>query len=797
MLLLYIILVQNASKKNKIFQTFYSHNINKTPQTKFMKKLAKFTIISFAVTIELVMLFVGGFFAYINFSNQDVKFDREMLLAQNNSIDIFDSSGNKINANSGKKARVKINELPNYVVSAFVSIEDKDFYKHHGLNYKRIAKAFVNNIKSRSLKEGASTISQQLIKNTHLSNEKTIKRKLNEMALAKKLEKNFSKDEIMEIYLNVIYFGSGAKGIENASQFYFDKNAIDLTIPEAATLAGMIKSPKTYSPIYNPENCLKRRNLVLKEMLKDEKITQNQYDNSMNTAIVLANKNDNSTKNFYEEATLNEAEKILNLDENQIALNQYKIFTYQENTDQTALLNAIKNKEFYAKNSYGNTADGAGIVIDNKTGGITAFAGNSIYDISKMKRSPGSAIKPVLVYAPALENGKISPSSMILDEKKSFGNYSPKNVGDTYYGWITATKSVEKSLNIPAIKIMQANGIENSKKFAEKCGIKFNVNDNNYAIALGGMTDGTTIIELVNSYLPFSNNGKFIKANFIKKICDKNGKIIYQNDEKPVDVMTPETAYLMTDMLISSVKKGTSSRLKDLNFQIAGKTGTVGVSGTNYNTDVWSIAYTPQKTAGVWLGDSTMKPEYYLDGSNNGGTYATSMLKSVFQHINLDKTQKFIKPKGIVECDLDLLTLEKNHSFALANPETPDRYRQTAIFNRKYAPTIIADLTTKNSICKLNVEIQNNYPKISFNTIKKAKYTIFRIEEDTKIQLKKFDGNSNLIEYIDKNIEDDTTYQYYVEIEFENEKSKSNIATISTPEKTDYQTSFKRMINAW
>ena len=762
-----------------------------------MKKFVKISFVCFAVFFALISIFVGGLFVYINFSTTNVKFDSEMLMAQNNTIDIFDDFGNKINSQTGKKARIKIEELPQYVPDAFVSIEDKDFYKHHGLNYKRIAKAFANNIKSHSMKEGASTISQQLIKNTHLSNEKTIKRKLNEMALAKKLEKTFSKDEILEIYLNVIYFGSGAKGLENASQAYFGKNATDLTLAESATLAGLIKSPKTYSPMFNKQKCLTRRNLVLSEMLKDKKISAEQYKNAINSDIILVEKSINQNKNFYEEATILEAQKILDLTENQIALSGYKIFTYQQNADQKALQNAVTNKVFYAKNSFGNTADGAGIIIDNKSGGVTAFAGNTIFDICSMRRSPGSAIKPVLVYALALETGKISPDSMILDEKKSFGEYHPQNVGNTYYGWISATKSIEKSLNIPAIKILQANGIQNSKKFAEKCGILFNQNDNNFAVALGGMTDGTTILELANSYLPFANCGNFIKAKFIKKICDKNGKIIYQNNENQTKVMSAETAYLMTDMLKSSVKHGTSARLKDLPFEIAGKTGTVGVKNTNYNTDVWSVAYTPQKTSCIWLGDSEMTKDKYLEGSNNGGTFATSMLKNVFENIDIDKKQIFAKPNGIVECDLDLIALEKDHTMLLANPDTPARYRKTAIFNRKYAPTQIAELTTKNSVCRISVCIEKNLPKISFQTIKNAKYTLFRIEEDKKTLLKTIDGNSDKIDFVDKTANQDTTYQYFVEIEFENEKIKSGSVSITTPCDSSITFDLKRLINAW
>ena len=762
-----------------------------------MKKFAKISISVFIVLILVSLVFLGGIFIYINTAKSDVNFDKSMLEAQNTSIDIYDIENNKINDISGKKALVRLNELPSYVPQSFISIEDKDFYKHNGLNYKRIVKAFLNNIKSKSLKEGASTISQQLIKNTHLSNEKTITRKINEMALARELEKNFSKDEIMETYLNVIYFGNGAYGLENASQIYFGKSAKELKLEESALLASMIKSPRTYSPTLNPENALKRRNLVLNEMKRDGKITEENYNLAISKPIEVKNEiRRDISRNFYEEGTLLEAEKLLGLNENQIALSGYKIFTYQVPEDQKALHNTITNLDYYDKNTYGNIADGAGICIDSKTGGITAFDAKSVYDVVNMKRSPGSAIKPILVYAPALETGKISPSTMILDEKKSFGNYSPKNVGNQYYGWIDATKSIEKSLNIPAISIMQVTGIENSKKMAEKAGIKFDKEDKSYAIALGGLTYGTTVKELVNSYLPFANNGQFIEAKFIRKICDKNGKIVYENDEKPSRIMSSETAYLMTEMLVSSVKKGTSSRLNKLDFEVAGKTGTVGISGTNYNSDVWSVGYTPQKIVGVWLGNSTGEKEFRLEGRNNGGTNCTSIVRDTLKNLKIDKNVKFERPNGIVECVIDTTKLEKEHTIMLADPETPERYTKNAHFNAKYAPTLYAEKYTKENLCVLLGEIKDEKPTLYFETIKNATYKIYRIEEDVRKLVKTIENCSGEQNFVDDNVNSDTSYTYYVEVLQKDEKViKSNSVKLSTP--TQQSNSFKRIFNYW
>lgn len=778
---------------NLILRAYIRINFILNSKLNCMKKIVKISIISFATLLLLIGVIFGSFFVYINTSQRSVQFDKTMLQEVNTSIDIYDIQNKKINDKIGKKALVRYEELPNYVKNAFVSIEDKDFYKHNGLNYKRIAKAFVNNIKSRSLKEGASTISQQLIKNTHLSSEKTIKRKLDEMSLAIQLEKNFTKDEILETYLNVIYFGSGAYGLENASEIYFGKTANELSIAESATLAGMIKSPKTYSPLLNMDKSLNRRNLVLSEMKKDGIITEEQFIEAKNQPIILTTKQ-KSSKNFYEEATIKEAISILNVTEQELALGGYKIFTYQNPSDQKSLSKTITNTDYYMPNSYGNIADGCGVVIDNKTGGITAFDGKSIYDIITMKRSPGSSLKPILVYAPALENGKISPITPILDEKTNFGKYTPQNVGDKYYGWIDCTKSIEKSLNIPAIKIMQINGIENSKKMASDCGIQFCQQDNNYALALGAVTNGTSVVELANTYLPFANNGNFIKAKFIKKICGKNGNVIYENPQETKQVMSEETAYLMTEMLVSSVKKGTSSRLNNLGFEIAGKTGTVGIKGTNLNSDVWSVGYTPQKTVCCWLGNSTGDKKFMLEGKNNGGTFCTSIVRDTFDEIDMDRNAKFEKPNNIVSVDLDLMMLEKEHTMLVANSLTADRYKIKANFNKKYAPTTIAEPFEILNFITISTKLVNNKPKIQFDTIKNATYKLYRIEEDTCKLLKEFKNVSGNQEFVDTNIQDDTSYIYFVECKTDDNKTiKSNSEKV----KTNSTNALKKIFNFW
>ena len=754
-----------------------------------MKKLKKISLIILMIMTFLIITTILGCICYIFQINKSLKYDDNILIEANSKAEIYDIDNYSLLSTEKEFEKVKLSDLPSFVPQSFISIEDKMFYKHNGINKKRMMKAFLNNIRSMTAKEGASTISQQLVKNAYLTSDKTIDRKIKEILLTLKMEKNFSKQEILETYLNVIYFGNNSYGIEQASKNYFNKQAKDLTLAEASMLAGMIKSPKLYSPIFNKENCKNRRNLVLKEMLKDKKISNEEYLSAINEDIVISTNLSSKSKNFYEQASLEEASIILNISEKELALKGYKIFTYFTPNDQKALKNAINNDDYYHKNSYGNIADSCGIIIDNKTSGVTAFAGKSVYDVVNMIRSPGSTIKPILVYAPALEYGIISPETPILDEETSFSGYKPHNVGSKYYSYISARKTIEKSLNIPAIKIMQYTGLEKCKNFSKNAGITFSNNDNNYAIALGGLTKGLSVKQLVNSFTPFANNGQYNEAHFVRKICDKYGNLVYENHIENKQIMSKETAYLMTDMLKSSTKTGTSSRLKDLPFEIAGKTGTVGIKNTNLNSDIWSVAYTNSKTCGVWLGNSTNQKEFVLEGCNNGGTFATSMVKQVFE--DLSKTndfQKFNRPSGVIEVEIDAIELENNHILKLADESSPDIFKETALFNEKYKPTLKSENFNDFSVVKLSANLNNNKVNLKFNALPQCEYNIYRIEEDTLKLLTTIKNKRGEISFEDKTINFDTEYEYYVEAVVKNysdktfnKKIKSNSIKVYNP----------------
>lgn len=758
-----------------------------------MKKWLKITIITGLVALILCSLFVAIFINNIMGTN-NVKFDKEKLIAANQEICVFDDYNKELENNITSKNIVNVADLSNNTINAFISIEDKAFFKHKGLNYKRIAKAMINNLKAGSFKEGASTISQQLIKNTHLSSEKTITRKIKEMLLTKKLEKQFSKKDILESYLNVIYFGENSYGIEKASQTYFGKSATELNLSESATLAGVIKSPYAYSPVYNKEKCLERRNLVLSEMLKDKKITQAQYDDAVNSPLEIVAQNKENKNSLYINACLNEAQELLNLNEKELRTSGIKIYSYFDKNKQDLLYDIANNESNYHVNSYGNTNDSLLILLSNKTKGVVAYSGKSDYSLVNFSRQPGSAIKPTLVYAPALENGIISPKTLILDQEIDFDGYSPKNVGGTYKGYVSVEESLCDSLNIPAVKTLNYVGIDNAKNFAKNFGIKFDETDNGLAIALGGFTNGVNLKDLTNSYLAFANNGKYSKCNFIKKIIDKNGKTIYEHEVNEQNVIGDDTAYLMTDMLKKACKKGTSRKLANLNFDVAGKTGTVAIKGTNNNTDAYSIAYTTEHTMGVWIGNYTNKPEFVLEGKNNGGTYATNMIKLCFEDIyKTNKPKNFEKPNSVAEKEIDLMEYENNHVIKLASANCPDRYKFKALFSKRYLPTVKSELFENLVVENFDVKLDQENAVITFNAKDYFKYEICRVNNGITKTLKTISNKNDKITYYDVNLKPSSKYAYYIKISTidDNTNATSETLTILTNKQ---ETKFDKML---
>ena len=732
----------------------------------FVKK--SFVILSILIGILLMSFSLFVLISFIKYSS--IPLNNESLTSPSLAIEIYDKNNDLIKEdNSFNKKYVQLETLPNYVKDAFISIEDKNFYSHKGINLKRIAKAMYSNLKSLSYKEGASTISQQLIKNTHLSGEKTINRKLKEISLTRKLEKNFSKDEILEFYLNIIYFGNNTYGIEEASNYYFSKESKDLSLSETSLLAGLIKSPSKYSPINHKAKAKQRRNLVIDEMAKDNKLSLSEAIKLKNEDIVLSISHDRENKlNTYSEQAIDEAIKILKMPAKHIANGAYKIYTYQSMEMQKKL------KDAFDKTSL-KDVEYAGISVDPTTGGVDAYIGKSAYKILEHKRQPGSLVKPILVYAPAMEENLISPSTQILDEPLTIGDFSPKNVTGDYKGYISVNEALSKSINVPAVKTLSYLGIEKAKKYGKEMGIVFDKNDDSYSLALGGMTYGMTLQEVATSYSSLANLGKLNETKFINFILDKNGKIVYQNSPKNKQIFREDTAYLCNTMLQDSAKSGTAKKLASLNKPLSSKTGTAGIKGQKQNTDAWNVTFSPKNLLVVWTGNLDNKPI-----SISGGGAPTSVSKHFFEEIQVGD---FTKPDSVVAREIDLLTLEENHIISLANSSTPDRYKKTAYFSRFNEPQQHSD----NFLVppKIDAFMENNHNKkqLIINAKKHLTYTLY---EDEKI-IKEI-SNSSKQEII--SLEDDKTYRLKAKIpdfELENEKCFSTIQKDNNFDLSDYK----------
>ncbi len=644
-----------------------------------MKKSFKYIFFIILIIILVALFAVGFYISSIYMSARALELNDEALSSSAISIEVFDNQNKPIKEyNEVNKQYIPINLINDNTKNAFISIEDKTFYSHHGVNYKRMAKALWNDIKARKLKEGASTITQQLVKNTQLTSDKTIERKIKEIALAQKLEKMYTKDEILEKYLNVIYFGNNCYGIESASNYYFSKSAKDLSSNEAALLAGIIKSPAKYSPTKNPDNCLQRRNLVLDQMYKDNFLSTSEYKLATSQPLSLnINAQPKNKLNSYSQSAIDEAVNVLKIPARQIALKGFKIYTYQDEDKQNALNNALELD--------GVECDKAGIVIDNKSHSILAYVGESNFKILDAKRQPGSCIKAPLVYGPALNEDIIYPCTQLLDEKTTISDYTPKNVGDVYRGYISAREALSKSINIPSVKVLSYVGIDKAKEYAEDLGFVFDQKDDSYSLALGGMTYGVNLLQLASSYSSFANSGKFAPAKFISYITDKNNKLIYVNQPIEKQVLREDSAYLLTDMLKTCAKTGTAKKLASLDIDVASKTGTVGKPNSKENLDAWNISYTNYQTVGTWLGNLDNRPIPYA-----GGNQPTEIVRRYFATVN--DNSHFKKPSSIVEKEIDTIELNDNHRIVLAGNFTPERYTQTEIFSRFNLPT---DISTK------------------------------------------------------------------------------------------------------
>ena len=702
------------------------------------KKALKITIAALAVPTVLVLIFL----TYYLIVTAGVNLDKSKLVNLNSSIEIYDNDDNLLDEQSSGKSVIGAAEIPEYTLNAFVAIEDKRFYSHNGVDVKGFMRAMFNNIKSFSFKEGASTISQQLIKNTHLSGEKTIKRKLSEFKLAKQLESEYSKKEILEMYVNTIYFGDGCYGITEAANNYFGVSPSELTVNQSAALAGMIKAPAIYSPRISPENCNERKNIVLNEMYKQNYISETEYTVNKNADIVTVTKQDKNDSPYFQLVK----EELKNLPEiSEFLHNKLKIYTYFDENLQNALETAILGTE---------TETDKKAMILNKYNKIQAFYS----DCGDFPRGLGSTIKPIAVYAPAVDMGIIDSCTPLNDERINYDGYAPSNYKDVYYGYVSAKFALAKSLNSCAVKILNDCGVENCLNYVKKTDIPIESTDKALCLALGATEKGASLAQISGAYGSFINKGVYLAPKTIKKICTEDGKTVYTDNARKQRIYSEETAFIINDMLKDSVKIGTAKTLSALKIPLSAKTGTVGTE--NGNTDAYSISYNGDYVLSCWLGNTDGS---LMGNEISGGTIPTQISLNIWDNIlqiNGYKPSDTFNSDKVVKVAIDKLSYEENHTVETADDNFPERFVLTEYFKKDRIPKTVSSRFAYPKVENGKISVNNYQIFIKLCLPNYCEFKLFKEFDGLKFQIYDSYGKSDKTTFSDKFVMPDKKYRY-------------------------------------
>lgn len=567
------------------------------------------------------------------------------------SSQVFDSHGRLITTLHSDQNRlpININKVPQNLQNAFIAAEDNRFYEHIGIDPIGIFRAIFANLTNRGIAQGGSTITQQLAKNAFLSQEQTLKRKIQEAMLALEIEHKYSKKEILEMYMNQIYFGQGAYGIQTAAKTYFNKDVNELTLTQCAMLAGLPKSPNYYSPFNNLNEAKKRKNVVLDQMVKYGYVSAAEAEDAKNQDLGLSkshqSKEADEYASFIDYVSQQVAKKY---GDDALYKEGLKIYTTMDVDKQHAAVRAMRNLPNNYTDENGLTQPQAAIVsIDPKTGHILAMVGgrgqDSFNRASMAVRQPGSAFKP-FVYLTALQHD-MTPDTTMDDQPVTYGNWSPKNAGGSYSGTMTLSDALAHSVNTIAVQLADKVGTKNIIANAKKMGITtLDAKDDNLAMALGGLTKGVTPLEMASAYGTFANKGVHVKPTAIVKILDRNGNVLedastLEKEETKTRVMSEREAYEMTTMLEGVIDHGTGTAAA-IGRPAAGKTGT-----TDDNKDAWFVGYTPDIVTAVWIGDDTGSHSL---GEIYGGTIPAEIWKDYMSSATSDESgSDFSAPSGM------------------------------------------------------------------------------------------------------------------------------------------------------
>ncbi|MCU6797156.1 PBP1A family penicillin-binding protein [Paenibacillus sp. WQ 127069] len=545
---------------------------------------------------------------------------------------------------------VPLKQIPLELRNAVIAVEDRRFYEHSGVDIWSITRALWRDLISGSMKEGGSTLTQQLAKNLFLQSDKTISRKLKEAAYALKINMTYTKDEILELYLNSIYFGEGRWGVQGAALEYFAKPVSQLNLVESALLAALPKAPTTYSPAKNKDKALERRNLVLLLMKEQQFITTAAYNQAIVQPITLQQQNEESLKGKYPsyvDYVIEEAAELYGFTEEQILTSGLRIYTDLDPVIQQTTEEIYGQPSLFPESRTDQMIQSGAVIMDHRTGGIRALIGTrgpQVYrgfnHATQLRRQPGSSFKPLAVYGPALERGYTS-SSVLYDGKLDIGGYRPRDWDGQTRGQVTLKEAILRSWNIPAVWLLNQIGIEAGLDFVQRAGIPLTAADRSLSLALGGLSEGVSPLQMAQAYGGIANLGVMQKAHAILKITTKDGHTLVEAVPQSSVLTRPTVAYDLTLLLQEAVKSGTGSAAA-IGRPAAGKTGTTQLPdtpefssiGANGAKDAWFVGFTPELTTAIWLGYDQTDRDHYLVTS--GGAVPAALFNRIMSRVLRD-----------------------------------------------------------------------------------------------------------------------------------------------------------------
>lgn len=645
----------------------------------------------------------AGFFVSVTSHLPDVTGN----ITPNASSRIYDEKGRLITTVHAEENRipVSIDQVPQNLQNAFVAAEDVRFYEHHGIDPRGILRAIFSNVVSgNATGQGGSTITQQLARNAFLTQEQTLKRKLLEVVLAFEIENKYTKKQILEMYMNQIYFGQGCYGVETASHVYFGKDAKDLSLPQCAMLAGLPNSPNYYSPFRSLEAAKYRQAIVLDQMAKYGYITEAQAAEAKAADVGLASpeaaKSTGSTASYFINYVIQAISDKYDSDA-----------IYKEGLQVYTTLNLDMQKEAEKvmaanlpdgnKDANGLTQpQGALLTLEVGTGHVKAMVGGRGEDhfnrATQMVRQPGSAFKP-FVYLTAFEN-KFSPYDTVSNESKTYpGGWTPKNYGGTSGGKVTLEEALVHSMNIPTIDLADKVGMSKVLDTAEACGISTLVKDgkstdNNLAASIGGLTNGVSMIDMAKAYSVFANNGKLVEPMVILKVIDRNGNVLEDNSapKEGKQVVDEVSVHRLTCILEEVISRGTGGNAM-IGRPMAGKTGT-----TDDEHDAWFVGYTPEMVTAVWIGDDTSSNAGYT-----GGTIPAAIWREFMSQALADYKYKAFDIPDSVRAEMARAKAEQAKKEAEEKAKKEKEEKEKAAKEKKSAGSKLLDrITGKKTVAK-------------------------------------------------------------------------------------------------